>query len=118
MESQNNVRQATFTRPYILAIARRVLSAHFASREDHRYSEFDDAEQEPVTVPADPELPALTRLRVSLLPLDVRDVVKLSYWDGMSRSEISTALGLPLGTVASRLRRALGILGQEDAGDE
>ena len=38
------------------------------------------------------------------LPEDQRIVVKLSFEKGLSHQEISDELGLPLGTVKSRLR--------------
>lgn len=40
------------------------------------------------------------------LPADQTEVVRLSYIDGLSHSEIATKLGLPLGTVKSRMRLA------------
>lgn len=41
------------------------------------------------------------------LPPERRVVVVLHYWFGYTRDEISSALGIPSGTVASRLGRAL-----------
>lgn len=40
------------------------------------------------------------------LPQDQLDVVSLSYIEGLSHSEIAERLGLPLGTVKSRMRLA------------
>jgi RNA polymerase sigma-70 factor, ECF subfamily len=40
------------------------------------------------------------------LPADQHAVVTLSYLDGLSHSEIAGKLGLPLGTVKSRMRLA------------
>jgi RNA polymerase sigma-70 factor (ECF subfamily) len=42
------------------------------------------------------------------LPPDQRAVVTLSFVDGLSHSEIAGRLGLPLGTVKSRMRLAYG----------
>jgi RNA polymerase sigma-70 factor (ECF subfamily) len=41
---------------------------------------------------------------ISGLPEDQREVVKLSFIEGLSHQEIANAIGLPLGTVKSRLR--------------
>jgi RNA polymerase sigma-70 factor (ECF subfamily) len=40
------------------------------------------------------------------LPADQLEVVRLSYLDGLSHSEIAERLALPLGTVKSRMRLA------------
>lgn len=38
------------------------------------------------------------------IPIDYQLIFELSFWEGLSNPEIAQALGLPLGTVASRLR--------------
>jgi RNA polymerase sigma-70 factor, ECF subfamily len=43
---------------------------------------------------------------MATLPADQQSVVTLSYLDGLSHSEIADKLGLPLGTVKSRMRLA------------
>jgi len=43
---------------------------------------------------------------LAVLPADQLEVVSLSYIDGLSHSEIADRLGLPLGTVKSRMRLA------------
>lgn len=44
---------------------------------------------------------------VQNLPPDQRAVIELAYYQGMSQSEIAEVLGLPLGTVKTRLRAAM-----------
>lgn len=47
------------------------------------------------------------------LPIDQRAVVVLRYWASMQLDEIAVHLGIPLGTVKSRLHYALQALGRE-----
>jgi RNA polymerase sigma-70 factor (ECF subfamily) len=44
------------------------------------------------------------------LPADQQAVVRLAYFEGLTQSEIATELGIPLGTVKTRLRLAFGRL--------
>lgn len=49
-----------------------------------------------------------TRVRTAIasLPADQQEVLRLSFYEDMSHGEISRTLGLPLGTVKSRMRLA------------
>lgn len=47
---------------------------------------------------------------LEVLPGPQREVVELSYFRGLSQTEISTRTGTPLGTVKTRMRLALGKL--------
>lgn len=49
---------------------------------------------------------ARVRQAVSKLPQDQREVIELSFLGGLSHSEISTRLAIPIGTVKSRIRAA------------
>ncbi|MBA2475662.1 MAG: sigma-70 family RNA polymerase sigma factor [Actinobacteria bacterium] len=46
------------------------------------------------------------------LPPAEREVLELAYWSGLSQSEVARFLNLPLGTVKTRTRSALGRLGR------
>jgi RNA polymerase sigma factor (sigma-70 family) len=50
------------------------------------------------------------------LPEDQRDVILACAWTGMSYDEAAIALGVPVGTVRSRLSRARARLGELEAG--
>ena len=46
------------------------------------------------------------RIALDQLPDDERQVVRLSWFDGLAHTEIADKLGVPLGTVKSRSYRA------------
>lgn len=50
---------------------------------------------------------AIVRTALAGLPADERRVLVLAYDEGLSQSQIATRLGLPVGTVKSRTRRAM-----------
>lgn len=71
----------------------------------------------------DPEATALDAARrdellarVRDLPVELREVVACRYLLELSEAETATALGIPGGTVKSRLHRALRVLRKEVAG--
>jgi len=61
---------------------------------------------------ADSEAPDRARLRrlLSALSDEQQEVLFLGYFEGLSSSEIATRLGIPIGTVKSRVAAALGSL--------
>jgi RNA polymerase sigma-70 factor, ECF subfamily len=73
----------------------------------------DVGPREAAPTPEDPELSpdrALVRQALLQLPEDQRLVIELSYFHGLSSSEIAEHMGSPIGTVKSRTAAALGKL--------
>ena len=84
-----------------------------AARSRHgRLAEAAAREQSALTQ-ADAGVPldaARVRQEVSRLPPELVTLLELAYFEGLSFSEIGEALAIPLGTVKSRMARALSLL--------
>jgi RNA polymerase sigma factor (sigma-70 family) len=107
--------------PLLLGIATNVLREQWRSRRRH-----DDAlnriRSAGTSLPADLEAEAIARLdaveqlrqagaEIRALPRREREVLALIAWGELSYQETAVALGVPIGTVRSRLARARARLG-------
>jgi RNA polymerase sigma-70 factor (ECF subfamily) len=70
------------------------------------YDQEASSEATPDEVLAEEERRARVQQALAELPPDQHEVVLLSYIEGLSHSEMAERLGLPLGTVKSRMRLA------------
>jgi RNA polymerase sigma-70 factor (ECF subfamily) len=102
-------------RPFLFQTAIRVASDHRRARRRRREADGADAADELELVDpglAADELVELRRARAKLdlildaMPLELRVVFVLFELEQTTMAEIATLLGVPAGTVASRLRRA------------
>lgn len=99
--------------PWLLTIARRVALDRI--RLEARRPTLSNPTDPDETWKSLPDLDSVTdesRWRsiyfaVQNLHPDQRNVIELAYYQGMSQSEIAEVLGLPLGTVKTRLRTAM-----------
>lgn len=89
-------------RPWLFGIATNLLRRHYRD-EERRLRAFAR-----VQVPQDSASPDEPRLAdaLSALSREERDVLLLFAWADLAYEQIAAALGLPLGTVRSRLHRA------------
>jgi RNA polymerase sigma-70 factor (ECF subfamily) len=80
-----------------------------------RLADSAGKEQATVLTKSSPTGIDLERVRrgVQGLPAELGAVVELAYFDGLSSSEIAKQLGIPVGTVKSRMARAMASLKSE-----
>ena len=104
----NGLRDGTRLRPWLFGIARRALM----DRLRHQYATPEIADIELAALPFDAcsddseeELAAMER-ELALLPIVEREVLTLFYLRELSLTEVADVLGVPVGTVKSRLFRA------------
>ena len=106
--------------PLLLGIANNVLRRHW--RSQRRYRDALDRVRGVGQAPNDLEVEAIARVdairqireggeAIRRLPRREREVLALLAWSDLSYGEIGEALGLPIGTVRSRLARARTRLG-------
>ncbi|MFT7583354.1 MAG: RNA polymerase sigma-70 factor (ECF subfamily) [Myxococcota bacterium] len=95
----------------------RVRSASYARRasiDEDTDAKLEDAFQRfgrRITVEPDAAVDsARLQKKVIELPEGQRQVLELGYFQGLSSSEIASELGIPIGTVKSRVRLALAVL--------
>lgn len=106
--------------PLLLGIANNVVRRQW--RSQRRYRDVLEKVRNVGQVPGDVEAEAIARVdaiqrlreggeAIRRLPRREREVLAMLAWSDLSYGEIATALGLPVGTVRSRLARARTRLG-------
>jgi RNA polymerase sigma factor (sigma-70 family) len=76
-------------------------------------SSLEAAEEQPRGRDADVDRDITVRLAVGALPRRLREAIVLRFYGGFTEAEIGAALGIPAGTVKSRLARARARLAAE-----
>jgi RNA polymerase sigma-70 factor (ECF subfamily) len=105
--------------PWLYGIATNVLHARRRAQWRHRRllatmsAERAPAHDVEARVEADEQM-RVVLAGLGVLPRAQRDVVALCVWSGLSYEEAATALGVPVGTVRSRLSRARSALAAVD----
>lgn len=93
-------------RGYLFGIARYLSQAVWSERAHDKVLPFDAAASE-VAAPADDERVAAARETISTLEPVQREILDLRFAQGLSYAEMAEALGIPVGTVRSRLHHAV-----------
>ncbi|MCR9161375.1 MAG: RNA polymerase sigma factor [Nannocystaceae bacterium] len=122
IERKDAIVDLTSFRAYLLATARTVLVDHY--RKAGRHARRFDPLQTSVA-DLNPSLSthaAMQQERRQLvealrqIPMELQIALELFYWEGMAGPELAAALGLPEGTLRTRLRRGRQLL-RERLGD-
>ena len=85
----------------------RTATAHLSDPAVNYASYLRPPQPTPLALSERAELLAIARLRISLLPPLLREVVQLSLFEEKTNAEIAALLGLAIGTVKSRKHRGL-----------
>jgi len=99
---------------WILTVVHR-RAVDIVRREQSRRGEPLEVAPEPASVPADEDAVlrdrrAAVQAALTELPDDQRQALELAYYGGLTQSELAERLGVPLGTVKSRMFAGLGRL--------
>lgn len=93
-------------RGYLFGIARHLSHAAWTRRAKNKLLSFDAATAEPMAPVEDERVAAARETIVRLAPVQ-REILDLRFAQGLSYAEIAEALGIPVGTVRSRLHHAV-----------
>ena len=112
VESKDRVRDGSSFRAYVLRIARNELFNHYAARQraaarvDPLTTSILDLGASPSVMVASGERDHALLTALRRLPLDLQTALELHYWEELSTAELGDVLGIPQGTVKTRLWRA------------
>lgn len=100
--------------PWLYAVARNAIVDRGRARSEPPAEPVDEATHEagPAERAESDWLAWTVHRAFEELPEPERAVIELAYWSGLSQSEVANFLNIPLGTVKTRTRSALGRLGR------
>ncbi len=113
VEARDDFRGAATFRTYLFAIARNALYSYVARKAnrgtdpDFAFTSLEDLDDSPSAVLAGHDDHKLLIHSLRRLPLELQVTLELYYVQGLRGAELVGVLGLPPGTVRSRIRRAL-----------
>ena len=112
LEKVDGLRNAASFRSFLFGVARFELLHHYR-RKHRRETDLDgdresvcDLDPSPSRIIAKKQEERLLLEALRRIPIDLQLVLELSYWEELSSAEIADVVGVPVGTVKSRVRRA------------
>lgn len=110
---RERVRDGSSFRAFVLVVARNELHLHLRARYrrgqsvDFSTTSIADLSETVNQLIIRREEHRLLQLALRRIPLDLQEVLKLSYFKRLKGHELAATLDIPEGTVRSRLRRAI-----------
>lgn len=112
LEKVDGLRDAASFRSFLFGVARFELLHHYR-RKHRRETDLDtaqdsvcDLDPSPSRIVAKKQEERLLLEGLRRIPVDLQIVLELVYWEQLSSVEIAEVIGVPQGTVKSRVRRA------------
>lgn len=103
-------------RAFLFGVAHNVLGKHLRGRYrepstiDFAHVSIADLGDSPSLVIADDHRQLMMLSALRRIPIDHQVALELHYWEAMTAAEIGEAVGIPVGTAKTRLRRAKQLL--------
>ena len=112
---KNTLKEPQFFETWLIRILMNVCATAYKKSKKHRSFEEYVVDHEPSAQPV------LDRLElkeaIASLPEELRRIITLKYYAGYSTKEIAEILKIPMGTVGTRVRKALELLRIELGGE-
>lgn len=116
---RDRVRERSSFRSFLLVVARNRFCTHLQRRYrggdpiDPATTSLADVGVTPSQLIARRDEHRLLSVAIRRIPLELQDLVELHYFEQLTGPELAAVIGVPEGTIRSRLRRALELLRHE-----
>lgn len=119
LEAKDNFRGEGTFRSFVFGVAYNVLRSHCrgqlrdAERFDDAVTTLGDLGASPAELLADKREQRLLLSALRRIPVQHQVLLELYFWEPLGAKEIAAVLGVPEGTVRTRLRRAKTLVGEQ-----